>query len=208
MDKRLTKGEKTKQRILEVSAYLFVTQGFHGTTTRQITDRLKMTPASLYTHFKGKDELFEAVLEAYHPWFQIPESVRLAEGDTIEEFVKDAAHRLLAAWDKRPEMVKLHLIELIEFNGQHLPQLFGSNFEKMTGVLRELVAERDDFSNLSIPTLSRALLGLFFAYLVGDRFIGTGLNLGLDQSAFDYFTDNYLFGVVSSKDIQDQTSDT
>ena len=200
-----TKGETTRDLIMEAAVELFVTQGYHATTTRQITNRLDLATGSLYNHFKGKDEIFEAVLQKYHPWFQIPESVRGAEGDTVEEFVHDAAQRLLTTWRKHPEMIRLHLIELIEFQGCHLPQLFGNNFEKMTDVLHELMQEREDLKAIPVSTLSRALLGLFFTYLMADQFMETGLNIGLDQNAFEYFTDAYLFGVLN-KDNQNSAS--
>jgi AcrR family transcriptional regulator len=191
------KGERTRDLIIQAAADLFVSQGYHATSTRQITDRLNMARGSLYVHFRSKDEIFEAVLEKCHPWFQIPECVAVAEGNTIEEFVHDSAQRLLAAWDKHPEYIRLHLIELIEFQGRHLPQLFGNNFEKMTAVLRRLVDERDDLTSIPVPTLSRALLGLFFSYLMSDRFIGFGFDIGMDQTAFEYFTDAYLIGVIN-----------
>ena len=195
--KNLSKGDRTRERILKVAADLFVTQGFHGTSTRQITDSLDMSRASLYSHFKGKDEIFEAVLEKYHPWLQIPECVATAEGDSIEEFVHDAAQRLLAAWNKHPELVRLHMIELLEFQGRHLPQLFGNNFEKMTLVLRQLIRERPNMGQISLVSLSRALLGLYFGYLLADQLSGAGLNISTGQSAFEYFTDAYLFGVLN-----------
>lgn len=195
--KYISKGERTRDRILETAADLFVTQGFHATSTRQITDRLGMARGSLYSHFNGKDEIFEAVLEKYHPWFQIPECVAAAKGETIEEFVHDAAHRLLAAWDQRPDLARLHLIELLEFQGRHLPQLFGINYEKMIRVLRNLMRDRPSMNKLSPISLSRALLGLFFGYLMADKFSGAGFNFESDQSAFEYFTDAYLFGVLN-----------
>lgn len=197
--KELTKGERTRAQIVEAAADLFVTQGFHATSTRQITDRLQLARASLYSHFAGKDEIFEAVLEKYHPWFHIPACVAAAEGDTIEEFVHDAAQRLLASWDNQPQLIRLHLIELVEFQGRHLPQLFGRNFEKMTGVLHDLMQERQDMMPIPIATLSRALLGLFFGYLMADRFIDTGMQIGADETAFEYFTDAYLLGVLNKE---------
>jgi AcrR family transcriptional regulator len=158
-----------------------------------------MTRGSIYNHFEGKDEIFGAALERYHPWLHIPPSVKAAEGDSIEELVKDAAERMLVAWGKQPEMIRLHLIELIEFQGRHLPKLFDDTFEKMTAVVREMVAEREDLASVPIATLSRSLLGLFFAYLMTDRFTGVPVKTGFDQDMFEYFADAYLHGLLSKE---------
>ena len=44
----------TRQRILDVSAELFVEQGYDGTSLREIADRLGFTKAALYYHFPAR----------------------------------------------------------------------------------------------------------------------------------------------------------
>lgn len=197
LDKRKLRGEKTRENILEAARQLFASQGFHGTTTRQITDRVGVAPGAIYNHFKGKDTIFEAVLNKYHPWLQIPPSVEAAEGETLEEFVRDSADRMLVAWNKKPEDIRLHLIELIEFQGRHLPELFEDTFTKMTNILQRLREERQELETFPVVTLSRALLGLFFAYLMTDQFTGIPAISGTDDSSFDYFSDIYLAGLFT-----------
>lgn len=195
----LTKGEATKERIIDVATHLFVTQGFHATSTRQITDSLKLTRGSIYNHFPGKEQIFEASLYKYHPWLHIPPAVKGASGDSIDELVRNASERMLNAWRKNPELIRLHMIELVEFQGKHLPKLFDDVFEKMTQVVRELVQEREELTSIPIATLSQALLGLFFAHLVTDQLSGIPQRADFDQDFFEYFTDAYLQGVISKE---------
>ncbi len=199
-----TKGDKTKSDIVEMACQLFVKQGFHATTTRQITDGLGLSRGSIYNHFTSKDEIFEVGLEKYHPWLHIPPAVRASEGENIEELFHDAARRMLISWEKHPERIRLHLIELIEFQGKHLPDLFKEIFTEMTEVLRELKQGRKEFESFSIATLSRALLGLFFAYLITDQFRGIPSISGTLESTFDYFSDIYLTGLFT-KGIENDT---
>jgi AcrR family transcriptional regulator len=56
-------GEDTRQRILDVSAELFVDQGYDGTSLREIAERLGVTKAALYYHFASKDQIIRALLE-------------------------------------------------------------------------------------------------------------------------------------------------
>ncbi len=52
----------TRERILDVSEVLFAERGLAGTSVRDISARVGVTPGSLYNHFPGKQALYEAVL--------------------------------------------------------------------------------------------------------------------------------------------------
>jgi AcrR family transcriptional regulator len=56
-------AEDTRQRILDVSAELFVEQGYDGTSLREIAERLGVTKAALYYHFSSKEQILRALLE-------------------------------------------------------------------------------------------------------------------------------------------------
>lgn len=196
------KGRQTRARIVEVATECFVSQGYHATTTRQITEKLKMARGAIYVHFDSKYDIFVAALKTYHPWNHIPAVIENAEGDTLEEFMHDAANRLLMVWDKRPEMIRLHLIELIEFQGRHLSQLFDELFSEVRKKIQDIKAKRPEFADVSTATFSRAILGLFFAYLMTDRFTGGPLRTGFDQNMYDYFADAYLQGILKQNSKQ------
>jgi AcrR family transcriptional regulator len=51
----------TRDRILDVALDLFTTQGFDGTSLRQIAERLDITKAALYYHFESKDDILMAL---------------------------------------------------------------------------------------------------------------------------------------------------
>jgi AcrR family transcriptional regulator len=55
----------TRDRILAVASELFTEQGYEGTSLREIADRLDITKAALYYHFRSKDELLQALLEPF-----------------------------------------------------------------------------------------------------------------------------------------------
>lgn len=196
-NKKITKGEETQQNILESAARLFIENGYAATTTRQITDELGMTRGILYNYYRSKEEIFEAVIEKMHPWLQIIPVVEEAEGNTINEFVHHAATLLVQRWDQNPGYTRLHFIELVEFKGQHLSTLFQEVFTGMVEILKEKVKKNQSLAGIPVAALSRSLLGLFFGYLMGDRFSGIPLDEDLPMGSFDYFADIYLRGVIS-----------
>jgi len=60
--RRQTKGERTATRIMDVAEELFATQGYDGTSLRQIAQGAEIKEPGLYNHFSGKPGLYEAVL--------------------------------------------------------------------------------------------------------------------------------------------------
>jgi AcrR family transcriptional regulator len=52
----------TRARILDAALELFSEHGFDGTTLQQIADRLGLTKAALYYHFRSKDDLLRALI--------------------------------------------------------------------------------------------------------------------------------------------------
>ncbi len=196
-----SKEKNSRQRILEAACALFINNGYHGTSTRDITNQIGLSPSTLYSHFKTKEEIFVAVLETYHPWLIIPSAVENAQGKNIDEIVRSAADGMLKEWDKQPDLIRLHLIESVEFRGKHLPNLFDATFTKMTSAVENLIANNPDLHTINVDILTRALLGLFFAYLMTDRYSEVQFRTGLGGSVFDYFTDVYLKGIASHSGI-------
>ena len=49
--------------MLDVALELFAVHGFDGTSLQQIADRLGVTKAAVYYHFRSKDDLLAAVVE-------------------------------------------------------------------------------------------------------------------------------------------------
>ncbi|WP_329374929.1 TetR/AcrR family transcriptional regulator [Streptomyces sp. NBC_01483] len=55
----------TRQRAQSVALQLFTEHGYDGTSLRMIAERLNITKAALYYHFKSKDEILAAVLSDF-----------------------------------------------------------------------------------------------------------------------------------------------
>ena len=62
LPEKLTKGERTARRIMDVAEDLFASQGYDGTSLRQIAGGAGIREPGLYNHFTGKQGLYEAVL--------------------------------------------------------------------------------------------------------------------------------------------------
>ena len=56
----------TKNQILENARELFAEHGYDGTSIRQLTATLNITPAALYYHFASKNDVLEGLAAKLH----------------------------------------------------------------------------------------------------------------------------------------------
>ena len=81
----------TKERILEEALTLFAQNGFDGTSVEQIAERVGIKAPSLYKHYKGKEDILNAIIDAaetrYEEYFGSDRKIgKLPESK--EEFIR------------------------------------------------------------------------------------------------------------------------
>jgi len=59
------RGNETRARIQAVALELFAEQGYDKTSLREIAERLDVTKAALYYHFKSKEDIVASLVEDY-----------------------------------------------------------------------------------------------------------------------------------------------
>lgn len=62
-DTRRPRRGNTRQRIQDVALELFAEQGYEKTSLREIAERLEVTKAALYYHFKTKEDILVSLFE-------------------------------------------------------------------------------------------------------------------------------------------------
>ncbi|MGI9278690.1 MAG: TetR/AcrR family transcriptional regulator [Endozoicomonas sp.] len=62
-EKKLTKGERTAQNILNVSEQLFAEKGFEATSLREVAKAVGIREPGLYRYFSSKEVLYREVLK-------------------------------------------------------------------------------------------------------------------------------------------------
>lgn len=58
-----SREKNTKERILEEALKLFAQSGYMGTSMNDIADKLGVTKAALYKHYKSKQEILDSIVE-------------------------------------------------------------------------------------------------------------------------------------------------
>ncbi len=59
----MSEEKSTKQKILEESLKLFAKKGYEGVSMREIAATVGIKGASIYNHFKGKEDIFQGIFQ-------------------------------------------------------------------------------------------------------------------------------------------------
>jgi AcrR family transcriptional regulator len=62
------KGEATRLTIENAAIQLFLEQGYHATSMRQIARGAGVALGGIYNHFSSKEQIFDQVLIEKHPY--------------------------------------------------------------------------------------------------------------------------------------------
>ena len=62
---------------------------------RQIADEAGLALGGIYNHFGNKEDIFVGVLMERHPFLVVLPALQAAQGQTVEDLVRDAAGRMI-----------------------------------------------------------------------------------------------------------------
>ena len=160
----------TKEKILDAALTLFAENGYNGTSVEQIAKAVGIKAPSLYKHYKGKEDILNALIDSaearYEEMFgsernigKIPES--------REEFIKVTMGRIL--FTMRDPVIRKTRMFLVQeqFRNQRtsevttMPQLDGVQrmFAKiLKGMMDKGLVKEDDPELLSVELTAPAVL--------------------------------------------------
>ncbi len=118
-----------KRELIEKSALrLFCSQGFHGTSIRQIADASGISIGNIYNYYRTKDQILEAIVAKYHRKMLVERNRLL---DQIENPFGARDWQRLAENIRR--LVRTHgdywrlmYIDVTEFENRHFRESFTS----------------------------------------------------------------------------------
>jgi AcrR family transcriptional regulator len=194
---KLTKGETTRLAIEDAAIDLFLKQGYHATSMRQIADKVDLALGGIYNHFSSKDEIFEGIIIDKHPYKQILPAILAAQGETVEEFFRSAFQIVISELDKRPEFVNLLFIELVEFKGKHGSLLLKEIAPKMLPVFEKLIKSRKSLRVTNPAVLMRSFVGMIMSYYITGLIISNSIiNKLMPKDISDQYVDIFLHGIL------------
>ena len=207
-DEILSRGERTRAEIVQAAHDLFIQQGFHGTSMRQIATQAGIALGGLYNHFDSKEQVFKAVFMEYHPYREGLPTLVDVQGESIEQFLRSSLHRMIQTMQTRPDFMNLMFIEIVEFKSVHVRELFNVIVPRVIPIIQALEqANSAELRPFPPMILMRIFIGFFFAYYLTDIVIAANAPEEFRRGAEDYFTEVMLHGVLA-RQVPDETEAT
>lgn len=166
--KPLSRGDRTKNAVLDVSLRLFAVNGYKATSVRDIAGELGIKQSALYNHFKSKDEILSTLISELTSSaitklfsnFSTPDAHK--QGKMLLSSVA-TTFKLISFDSKNEALFKLLMQEI--FNNINIREIYNEyfyqeNVKKLSSYLFSMM--QDDMIKSSDPLL---LANEFFAPL-------------------------------------------
>jgi AcrR family transcriptional regulator len=191
------KGEVTRLAIENSAVELFLDQGYHATSMRQIAEGAGLALGGIYNHFSSKDEIFEAIIVDKHPYRRILPVILEAQGETMEDFLRNAVKITVKELGSDPFFIKLMFIEIVEFNGKHGAVMLKEIAPKVLPVIEKLMKSRKNLRITNPALFLRSFFGMILSYYLTEMIIANSV-IGklMPKNAMEAYVDVYLHGII------------
>lgn len=198
-----TKGEQTRQAILNAAKELFIRRGYAATTMRQIARDAGVTVAAIYNHFAGKEAIFDTLVRQAAPLDDLSRLLDASHGDTAEAVLRRLFRGVMGLMEAHQDYLALALIDAQERDGATLVTLVPLVFERMVALHAKLAAgpERGGLRGIPPHVFGRALVSLVVGYALTERVVKPQATLNLpDTDWAEALADVFMRGVLADKD--------
>lgn len=197
-------GADRRQQIVQVASEIFASQGFKGSTTREIAQRARVNEAIIFRHFPSKEDLYWAVVE---------EQCRVGRSRTSGELQKRLDEQ---AGDLRGMLTALateilhrdtRLIRLLFYSAlenHKLSQRFfrtyvASYYDVLAKNLRERM-EKGELRKMDPVLAARGFLGMVGNYFQVQEILGGKRYYKVNpRQVAETLTDVWLNGVLTKR---------
>jgi AcrR family transcriptional regulator len=198
--------EQKKSVIEEAARELFIKQGFHATSMRDISKTADVSLGNLYNYYETKEAIFESIINAYlividsklrEIFEQLGEPLEPSELRKLAELAGDLVNRHYDFW-------LLMYIDVLEFQNRHFRKMFEGLADRFRATFAEKFEKAEKAGDLRVgvdPALAfTAAYMQFFNYFLVEKLFGGNSHMGLsDEQALNTLTKIFSYGVLSEK---------
>jgi AcrR family transcriptional regulator len=178
------RSERSRRQILDAALLLFSTQGFRGTSTREIAQAASISTGALYHQFPDKEHIFNALLEEY--WAAIaardfPFNVALINGAFPDDLRALAAAARESIRQYR-RYVALIYVDVVEFEGSHIRRFYSQMASRFQAFLDEFPDAQRKLRPDVDPLTAAILVSRWFLYFYSVEYVfGVPNHFGKDE---------------------------
>ena len=155
------------ERILEGATHLFVTQGYHRISMREIAEAVGVSKAGLYYHFKDKEDLLLAILTAYLDNIErLLDSVQQAGGSTRSQ-VTGLMHAIFAQAPEQRAIIRLASQEMVQLSQEARARfglIYHQKFIAQIEAILQRGMNRGELRTMDVHLATWILLGMMYPF--------------------------------------------
>jgi AcrR family transcriptional regulator len=197
--------EKKKSRIDEAARKLFISQGFHATSMRNIASGAGTSLGNVYNYYRTKEEILESIIGRYQT---VIDSRLRAIFDEIDEPLESES--LIRFGKQIKEMVNAHhdfwllmYIDVLEFENRHFRKMFEGlvhNLRRRFATqFNELKKQGRVHPDVDPAVGFTAVYMQFFNYFLVEKLFGGNRHFGIsDERVIKQLTDIYCRGLLQN----------
>lgn len=193
-----------KDTIEDAARELFIKQGFHATSMRDISKRAEVSLGNLYNYYPTKDSIFESIIDGYLT--VIDEELRSIFAE-IDEPMEPTNLRRLGEnvgrlVNEHSDFWLLMYIDVLEFQNRHFRKMFDGITDRFRKIFGAKFTEAEKKGDLrtgvdAAPVFTAAYMQ-FFNYFLVEKLFGGNQHLGLtDEQALNCLTKVFAYGTLS-----------
>jgi AcrR family transcriptional regulator len=195
--------EEKKGRIEEAARQLFIKQGFHATSMRDIAARTGTSLGNLYNYYRTKDEILESITAKYQ---KVIDARLRAIFDEIEEPFQPES--LIRFGRLVKEMINDHhdfwllmYIDVLEFENRHFRKMFeglsGNLRRRFSAYFTELKKQDALYDGIDPAVGFTAAYMQFFNYFLVEKLFGGNRHFGItDDQVIVKLTEIFCRGIM------------
>lgn len=160
-------GRDLRRSILTAARRLFIDQGYHALSMRQIAAAVGVSKPALYYHFGDKEHLFQAViLDQLAALAGLFDGIR-AQGGPARWQIASLVRQILALPPEQRAVIRLASQEVGQLSAAAQAQVRRAYDEKFLGQIRSVIAtgsRAGELRQVDPEVATWALLGMMYPY--------------------------------------------
>ena len=166
----------SRAAILAAARRLFVEKGYRGISMREIAEAVGMTKAALYYHFRDKEQLFVAILQAVLSDLSAVIAESRAGSATCQAQIEDLVQRIMLLPPEERASLRLasqELGNLDDATRKAFVQIYHEQFIGRITAIFEAGMTSGEFKPLDPNVATWSLLGMMYPYFHVSPVTGT-----------------------------------
>lgn len=197
--------EDRRSQILNAAMQTFPQKGYDATTLLDIAEQADVSSATIYQYFRGKEELFMAIIDdlSFRDFLRkITDLLQGAEMKTVEDIYDTLVGVGKLVFEANSENPHIHRMFLAE--SRNFPEIGRQYFLRliapMEGLLEQFIFDplrNDILRNVDPKVAARAFYGMLINFLVTQLLNRDGnVPFTTEQQLIEQLVDIYLAGVL------------